>query len=58
MITGKINKMELPITIGRLERWLCGREPIQNVFPELTAIQREFLISGMSEEEQIKFYGK
>ncbi len=30
-----------------LSKWMVGREPIQNAMPELTADQREFLISGI-----------
>lgn len=58
MLTGKINVMELPITQEDLEKWESGTELIQNVFPNLTAEQREFLMTGMLPEEQSKIFGK
>ena len=42
--------MDLPITEEQIERWQSG-EFIQKVMPELTPMQREFLISGISDEE-------
>jgi hypothetical protein len=56
IISGNVNEMELDVTIEQLERWLNGREKVQYVFPHLTATEREFLITGMSEAEQNKFY--
>jgi hypothetical protein len=58
IISGKINEMELDVTKEQLERWLYGREKVQHVFPHLTATEREFLITGMSEAEQNKFYSQ
>lgn len=49
--------MELPVTNEMLNRWVKG-ELIQNVMPHLSPMQREFLISGMSEAEQTKFFGR
>lgn len=45
--TGKENTMELDITQAQLERWQNG-ELIQNVFPFLTADEREFLKTGIT----------
>jgi len=51
--------MELPLTE---EQYLVGMrlresgELIQNVFPDLSPVQREFLITGMSEAEQAEFF--
>lgn len=50
VISGNVNAMDLPITEEQIVRWQDG-EMIQDVFPFLTAMQREFLISGSTEEE-------
>jgi len=42
--------MELPITNEQLNRWEQG-ELIQNVFPDLTPDQREFIMTGITGEE-------
>lgn len=49
IITGRMNEMELPITEEQVERWKRG-VVVQKAFPQLTADQREFLISGMLPE--------
>ena len=50
MISNKTTTMELPITAGQLNRWEQG-ELIQNVFPDLTPDQREFIMTGITAEE-------
>lgn len=55
IITGKPNTMELPISVEQLIRWESG-ELVQIVFPELTPFQREFLITGMTREEQDELF--
>lgn len=42
--------MDLPVTEEQILRWHSG-ELIQKAMPELTPMQREFLISGISDEE-------
>lgn len=44
--TGKDNTYDLDITEDQYNRWQAG-EHIQNVMPNLSADEREFLISGM-----------
>jgi len=59
MLSFRHNEMELPLTE---EQYLVGMrlresgELIQNVFPDLSPVQREFLITGMSEAEQAEFF--
>lgn len=48
--SGKFHQMDLPITSGQLARWEAG-DPIQNVFPHLSAEQREFILTGITPEE-------
>jgi|APSaa5957512576_1039674.scaffolds.fasta_scaffold167375_1 hypothetical protein len=50
-ITGKVTEMDLPITQSQLEQYELGNELIQDVFPELTPPQREFIKTGVSESE-------
>jgi hypothetical protein len=49
-VTGKVNVMDIPVTIEQLERWQNG-ELIQNAMPHLTPDEREFLISGCTPED-------
>jgi len=55
LLTGKKSEMDLPVTREQIELWQSGIL-IQNIMPELTNVQREFLISGMSPEEQKKIF--
>ena len=57
MISGKTNSMELPITNAQLDRW-TGGELIQNVFPDLSVDQREFLMTGITPEEWDLTFGE
>lgn len=45
--TGKVNSMDLPVTQKQLDIYENTNTLVQDVFPDLTADQREFLISGM-----------
>ncbi len=57
MISGETNSMELPITNAQLDRWTNG-ELIQNVFPDLSEDQREFLMTGITPEEWTQTFGE
>jgi len=48
--TGKVNTMDLPITEEQIERWKRGAYA-QDVWPDLTPSQREFFISGCTDED-------
>ena len=50
-LTGKIHTMDLPVTQQELDRYKEGIELIQIIFPNLTAEQREFLITGSTQKE-------
>ena len=52
IISNKTTTMELPITNEQLDRWRQG-ELIQNVFPDLTPDEREFIMTGITAEEWI-----
>lgn len=55
VLSGQENVMTIECSIEQLNRWQGG-ELIQNVFPHLTDVQQEFMISGMSEEEQSGYF--
>ena len=48
----------LPIKVFEhgMSAWLKDGRYVQDAFPSLNATQREFLLTGMSEDEQNKFY--
>lgn len=61
--TGRTHTMDLPtVTQERLnECWSqcpTGTRHIQDVFPELSADEREFLITGATPEEWDEMFGK
>ena len=51
MITGIKSEMDLNVSEKQITLWMEG-ELIQNVMPHLTPSEREFLMTGMSLEEQ------
>ena len=48
--TGQKNSMELPITLEQLRDYSSGTH-IQRAFPNLTADQREFILTGYTKED-------
>ena len=50
MLTGKQNQREIDCTDEQIEKWKGG-QLIQEVMPNLTPSDREFLISGTTDEE-------
>ncbi len=57
IIDGKERVMDLPVTIEQIEAYENGTVA-QRAFPNLTADQREFIISGIVPEEWDKIFGK
>jgi|TARA_R110000824_G_scaffold93929_1_gene227040 hypothetical protein len=55
ILTGSTSEMEIDVTEKQITLWMEG-ELIQNVMPNLTSVEREFLISGMSKAEQEKIF--
>jgi hypothetical protein len=52
-LSGKINSIEIPITKEELARCNTRHESnecIQNIVPNLTASQREFLMTGITDD--------
>ena len=46
IVSGKVNVMSLPVTQKQLDIYENTNTLVQDVFPDLTADEREFLISG------------
>jgi hypothetical protein len=56
-ITGKVCTMDLPITQEQLDRYYVAGELLQNAFPNLTAGEREFVKTGITDEEWSTLFG-
>ena len=56
-LTGLTHEMNLPITQQEIDRWQGG-ELIQDVFPNLSDDQREFLKTGITAEEWEEAFGE
>tara|TARA_B110000285_G_scaffold114287_1_gene129615 strand:+ start:333 stop:539 length:207 start_codon:yes stop_codon:yes gene_type:complete len=57
ILSGKTSSMDLPITQLQYDLWRNGML-IQDVMPEIGIEQREFLITGMTSEEQMSFFNR
>ena len=60
-LSGKTNTMELDVTYEQLYRIDNRRytaELIQNIVPNLTPAEREFLMTGITPEEWTAIYGE
>lgn len=55
-MTGKDNQMELDITLEQIRQFEQGMF-VQDAFPNLTPTEREFILTGMSVEEQKAIFG-
>lgn len=51
ILTGKTRTMDLPITEAQYARYVDGADLIQNILPHLTSSQREFLMTGITDDE-------
>ena len=50
VISGIVRQRDLDVTPEQIERWQGG-ELIQNVFPHLSPSDREFIVTGTTDEE-------
>lgn len=48
--SGKQHTLDIPVTAAQIQQWRDGTV-IQVAMPHLTAWEREFLITGMTQEE-------
>lgn len=51
IITGIERTVDIDITSDQLKRWERGEDIIQNIMPNLTANEREFIMTGMTPDE-------
>jgi hypothetical protein len=60
-LSGKETTMELDVTYEQMERFENRRqngEYVQTIFPNLTAPEREFILSGITPTEWEQMFGK
>ena len=50
IMSGEYNSMDIEVTIKQLADWEGGKL-IQNVMPELSSDEREFIMTGITPEE-------
>lgn len=56
--TGQTHTKEFEMTEAQLYAYRSGEGSIQNIFPELSASDREFLITGVTQEEWDAAFGE
>lgn len=57
VVSGKTNTRDIPCTQEQIDDWQSGTL-IQNAMPNVSAEDREFLISGTTPEEWAALFGK
>jgi len=57
VLTGKTNRMDLPVTLAEVQAWQASRTKVQDAFPHLSPTQREFLLTGATQEEWDEAFG-
>lgn len=57
-VTGIVRTFDLDITIEQYNRWNNTRALIQDVFPHLSADDREFILSGITPDEWDAHFGE
>jgi len=51
VLTNRLNTREIPIDPEKFDAFLKGDALIQDVFPELSVDDREFILTGITPEE-------
>lgn len=51
IISGHIHTMEIDVTEEQLRRWRSGEAYIQDIMPNISADEREFIMSGITPAE-------
>lgn len=51
LISGIVRSKEIPVDPETLRRWEAGGGMIQELMPHLTAMEREFIMTGVTEDE-------
>ena len=55
-LTGKAHELDLPITEDQIRLWQEGVF-VQHAFPNLSAAEREFIMTGITAEEWDEVFG-
>lgn len=55
--TGNLNFMDLPVTEEQMLQFESGAGYIQDIFPDLTPSQREFIKTGYTDEDWNNIFG-
>lgn len=55
--SGKTYTMDLDITPDQWAKYCCGEGFIQDIFPNLTPGEREFIKTGITDEEWTELFG-
>jgi len=55
-LSGKEATRDIPTSCEKIERWMSGPENIQDVLPDVSAEDREFLMTGITPEEWEAFF--
>ena len=58
LASGKTRTKDLPITPAQYVKYIRGEGNVQDIMPHLPAEDREFLISGVTQEEWDELYGE
>jgi hypothetical protein len=56
VLTGIKRTKDLPITEEQYNQWLSGESLIQDIMPKLPAEDREFIKTGIIDEEWTSFF--
>ena len=57
-MSGKINAMEINITPEQYASFQKDNRPIQKIFPNLSAGEREFILTGTTPKEWDEMFGE
>lgn len=57
ILTGVTRTQDLPITEAQLAKYYEGATLIQDILPHLTTSQREFLMTGITDDEWAVVFG-
>jgi len=60
ILTQKVGRMDLNVTLDQMDRFnrrYMTHEKVQDIFPDLPAPEREFLISGIKPDEWVAEFG-
>ena len=57
LLTGVKHQREINVTQEQLDDWKAGKDLIQNIMPDLSAEDREYLMTGATPEEWDEEFG-